>query len=162
MDSLRERADLAGHAQQARRRRRRRPDQVCVGLDLRAEGELVELVGVHRAQEVRSVGDVHPCSVRLLQCVEARVPNVEDLAVRSLAHARLHLRSSPLADDAHHLIATPIEGVQAGPSLTAMVAAVWAVLAEMADDDSARVRRRPEAVGRPRPHGRPALGAHFV
>ncbi|MEV0081923.1 SIS domain-containing protein [Saccharopolyspora sp. NPDC050642] len=71
------------------------------------------------------------------------------------------LRSSPLADDAHHLIATPIEGIQAGPSLTAMVAAVQAILAEMADDDSARVRRRPEGVERPRPHGRPALGRVF-
>ncbi|MGW0957639.1 MurR/RpiR family transcriptional regulator [Streptomyces gelaticus] len=48
------------------------------------------------------------------------------------------LRSSPLAEDAHHLIVTPIEGVQASPSLTAMVAAVQAILSELADEGAVR------------------------
>ncbi|BDD84771.1 transcriptional regulator [Tsukamurella pulmonis] len=42
------------------------------------------------------------------------------------------LRSSPLAADATHTVVTPIEGIDAGPSLTAMVAVVHAILAEMA------------------------------
>jgi DNA-binding MurR/RpiR family transcriptional regulator len=48
------------------------------------------------------------------------------------------LRSSPLAQDADHLIVTPIEGVHAGPSLTAMVAAVQAILSELMDEDAIR------------------------
>ncbi|MER6274683.1 MurR/RpiR family transcriptional regulator [Streptomyces sp900105755] len=48
------------------------------------------------------------------------------------------LRSSPLAEDADHLIVTPIEGLHAGPSLTAVVAAVQAVLSELADDGALR------------------------
>jgi DNA-binding MurR/RpiR family transcriptional regulator len=48
------------------------------------------------------------------------------------------LRSSPLADDADHLVVTPIEGVRAAPSLTAMVAAVQAVIGELTDDEAAR------------------------
>ncbi|MGW7421022.1 hypothetical protein ACWGJB_13285 [Streptomyces sp. NPDC054813] len=48
------------------------------------------------------------------------------------------LRSSPLAEDTDHLIVTPIEGLHAGPSLTAVVAAVQAVLSELADDDALR------------------------
>lgn len=52
------------------------------------------------------------------------------------------LRSSPLAEYADHLIVTPVESVQAGPSLTAMVAAVQAVLSELADDDAVRASGR--------------------
>jgi DNA-binding MurR/RpiR family transcriptional regulator len=48
------------------------------------------------------------------------------------------LGSSPLAEYADHLIVTPVEGIQAGPSLTAMVAAVQAVLSELTDDDAIR------------------------
>ncbi|MET9386265.1 MurR/RpiR family transcriptional regulator [Streptomyces sp. NPDC002928] len=48
------------------------------------------------------------------------------------------LRASPLAEDADHLIVTPIEGVHAGPSLTAMVAAVQAILSELSDEDAIR------------------------
>ncbi|MFC1442422.1 MurR/RpiR family transcriptional regulator [Streptacidiphilus sp. N1-10] len=52
------------------------------------------------------------------------------------------LRSSPLADDADHLIITPIEATHPGPSLTGVVAAVQAVLSELADDDAARASGR--------------------
>ncbi|MEU1181675.1 MurR/RpiR family transcriptional regulator [Streptomyces sp. NPDC005820] len=48
------------------------------------------------------------------------------------------LRSSPLAEDADHLIVTPIEGMHAGPSVTAVVAAVQAVISELMDDDAIR------------------------
>ncbi|MFF0772509.1 MurR/RpiR family transcriptional regulator [Nonomuraea wenchangensis] len=41
------------------------------------------------------------------------------------------LRSSPLAEEAHHLIVTPVEGFRDGPSRAAMVADVHAVLAEL-------------------------------
>ncbi|MGW7541385.1 MurR/RpiR family transcriptional regulator [Streptomyces sp. NPDC054770] len=44
------------------------------------------------------------------------------------------LGSSPLAEYADHLIVTPVEGVHDAPSLTAMVAAVQAVLSELADE----------------------------
>lgn len=48
------------------------------------------------------------------------------------------LRSSPLAEDADHLIVTPIEGMHAAPSVTAMVAAVQAVVSELMDDHAIR------------------------
>jgi DNA-binding MurR/RpiR family transcriptional regulator len=48
------------------------------------------------------------------------------------------LRSSPLVEDAHHVVLTPIEGVRAAPSLTAMVAAVQAILGELTDGAAAR------------------------
>ncbi|MGW5110140.1 MurR/RpiR family transcriptional regulator [Nocardia sp. NPDC004123] len=48
------------------------------------------------------------------------------------------LRTSPLAGDADHLILTPIEATHAGPSLTGVVAAIQAVLSELADDDAIR------------------------
>ncbi|WP_435057324.1 MurR/RpiR family transcriptional regulator [Streptomyces sp. bgisy060] len=48
------------------------------------------------------------------------------------------LSASPLAEEADHLVVTPIEGVHAGPSVTAMVAAVQALLAELGDDDAVR------------------------
>ncbi|MFD9679248.1 MurR/RpiR family transcriptional regulator [Rhodococcus sp. NPDC059969] len=46
------------------------------------------------------------------------------------------LRSSRLADDATHLIVSPIEGIDGSVSVTAMVAAVQAVLGELRDADS--------------------------
>jgi DNA-binding MurR/RpiR family transcriptional regulator len=52
------------------------------------------------------------------------------------------LRSSPLAEDADHLIVTPVEAVYPGPSLTGVVAAVQAVLGELADDDAVRASGR--------------------
>ncbi|WP_329537498.1 hypothetical protein OG568_54785 (plasmid) [Streptomyces sp. NBC_01450] len=52
------------------------------------------------------------------------------------------LGSSPLGEYADHLIVTSVEGIQAGPSLTAMVAAVQAVLSELTDDDAIRASRR--------------------
>ncbi|TSD49758.1 MurR/RpiR family transcriptional regulator [Rhodococcus sp. KBS0724] len=48
------------------------------------------------------------------------------------------LRSSRLADDAAHLIVSPIEGIDGSVSVTAMVAAVQAVLGELRDPDSDR------------------------
>lgn len=42
------------------------------------------------------------------------------------------LRSSPLNDDADHIVLTPIEGVDATPSLTAIVSVVQAILAVLA------------------------------
>ena len=36
------------------------------------------------------------------------------------------------------MIVTPIEGVHAGPSLTAMVGAVQAILSELTDEDTIR------------------------
>ncbi|MEU6498467.1 MurR/RpiR family transcriptional regulator [Streptomyces californicus] len=48
------------------------------------------------------------------------------------------LHSSPLAEDAHHLVVTPTEGVQGTASLTAMVAAVQAILGELTDTESSR------------------------
>lgn len=48
------------------------------------------------------------------------------------------LRSSPLAEDADHLIVTPIEGVQGTVSLTAMVAVIQAILGELTDAESSR------------------------
>ncbi|MFJ4783047.1 MurR/RpiR family transcriptional regulator [Streptomyces sp. NPDC088794] len=48
------------------------------------------------------------------------------------------LRSSPLAEDATHLIIVPIEATHTGPSLTGVVAAVQAILSELADDDAVR------------------------
>ncbi|MET9386934.1 MurR/RpiR family transcriptional regulator [Streptomyces sp. NPDC002928] len=48
------------------------------------------------------------------------------------------LRSSPLAEDADHLVITPIEATHPGPSLTGVVAAVQAILSELADDDALR------------------------
>ncbi|MCI3274949.1 MurR/RpiR family transcriptional regulator [Streptomyces cylindrosporus] len=66
-------------------------------------------------------------------------------ALTRLAHQRgatvivlTDLRSSPLAEDADHLIVTPVEGIHGGPSLTAMVATVQAVLSELSDDDAIR------------------------
>ncbi len=41
------------------------------------------------------------------------------------------LRSSPLSADADHVVLTPIEGIAASPSLTAMSAVVQAILAEL-------------------------------
>lgn len=41
------------------------------------------------------------------------------------------LRSSPLNASAHHVVVTPIEGIDVTPSLTAMVAVVQAVLAQL-------------------------------
>ncbi|MFC6063973.1 MurR/RpiR family transcriptional regulator [Streptomyces ochraceiscleroticus] len=41
------------------------------------------------------------------------------------------LHSSPLAEDADHLVVTPIEGLHSTPSLTAMVSAVQAIVAEL-------------------------------
>ncbi|MEV0281287.1 MurR/RpiR family transcriptional regulator [Streptomyces sp. NPDC050610] len=41
------------------------------------------------------------------------------------------LHSSPLAEDADHLLVTPIEGLHSTPSLTAMVSAVQAIVAEL-------------------------------
>ncbi|MFF8743875.1 hypothetical protein [Streptomyces californicus] len=52
------------------------------------------------------------------------------------------LRSSPLAEDAHHLVVTPTEGVQGTASLTAMVAAVQAILGELTDAESSRTAGR--------------------
>ena len=52
------------------------------------------------------------------------------------------LRSSPLAEDAHHVIVTPIEGVQGTASLTAMVAAVQAILGELTDTETGRASGR--------------------
>ncbi|WP_240193869.1 MULTISPECIES: MurR/RpiR family transcriptional regulator [unclassified Gordonia (in: high G+C Gram-positive bacteria)] len=43
------------------------------------------------------------------------------------------LHSSPLNADADHTVITPIEGVGASPSLTAMVAVVHAILAELTE-----------------------------
>ncbi|MEV5516079.1 MurR/RpiR family transcriptional regulator [Streptomyces flaveolus] len=48
------------------------------------------------------------------------------------------LRSSPLAEDADHLIVTPIEGVQGTVSLTAMVAVTQAILGELTDAEAGR------------------------
>ncbi|MFJ8794367.1 MurR/RpiR family transcriptional regulator [Streptomyces sp. NPDC102462] len=48
------------------------------------------------------------------------------------------LRSSPLAEYADHVVVTPIEGVGSGPSLTAMVAGVQAILSELSDTDAVR------------------------
>ncbi|MGW7072990.1 MurR/RpiR family transcriptional regulator [Streptomyces sp. NPDC054855] len=45
------------------------------------------------------------------------------------------LHSSPLAEDADHLLVTPIEGLYSTPSLTAMVSAVQAVVAELGASD---------------------------
>ncbi|MFD8814649.1 MurR/RpiR family transcriptional regulator, partial [Streptomyces sp. NPDC059627] len=52
------------------------------------------------------------------------------------------LGSSPLAEYADHLIVTPVEGVHDAPSLTAMVAAVQAVLSELADEAAVRAAGR--------------------
>ncbi|MFJ9363386.1 MurR/RpiR family transcriptional regulator [Nocardia sp. NPDC101769] len=52
------------------------------------------------------------------------------------------LRTSPLAGDADHLILTPIEATHAGPSLTGVVAAIQAILSELADDDAIRASGR--------------------
>ncbi|MEV6102793.1 SIS domain-containing protein [Nocardia sp. NPDC051981] len=48
------------------------------------------------------------------------------------------LRTSTLAGDADHLILAPIEATHAGPSLTGVVAAIQAILSELADDDAIR------------------------
>jgi DNA-binding MurR/RpiR family transcriptional regulator len=48
------------------------------------------------------------------------------------------LRTSPLAEHADHLIVTPIEAIYPGPSVTGVVAAVQAILGELADDDAVR------------------------
>ncbi|MGJ0184614.1 MurR/RpiR family transcriptional regulator [Corynebacterium glyciniphilum] len=53
------------------------------------------------------------------------------------------LRSSPLNDDADHVVLTPIEGVDATPSLTAMVSVVQAILAVLARSST---RSSPAAV----------------
>ncbi|MGA4991346.1 MurR/RpiR family transcriptional regulator [Nonomuraea bangladeshensis] len=53
------------------------------------------------------------------------------------------LRSSPLAEEAHHLIVTPVEGFRDGPSRAAMAEDVHAVLAELA---------APGAAGDGQPH----------
>lgn len=52
------------------------------------------------------------------------------------------LHSSPLADDANHLIVTPLEAIYPGPSLTGVVAAVQAIISEGADDDAVRASGR--------------------
>jgi len=52
------------------------------------------------------------------------------------------LRTSPLAEHADHLVVTPIEAVYPGPSLTGVVAAVQAILGELADDDAIRASGR--------------------
>lgn len=52
------------------------------------------------------------------------------------------LRSSPLAEDADHLIVTPVEAIFPGPSVTGVVAAVQAILGELADDDAIRAAGR--------------------
>lgn len=46
------------------------------------------------------------------------------------------LHSSPLNADADHVVITPIEGVGAAPSLTAMVSVVHAILAELEESAS--------------------------
>ncbi|MCF6474014.1 SIS domain-containing protein [Nonomuraea sp. MG754425] len=46
-------------------------------------------------------------------------------------------RSSRLAEDAHHVVVTPVEGFRDGPSRTAMAAAVQGILAELAGTDPA-------------------------
>ncbi|WP_018177101.1 MurR/RpiR family transcriptional regulator [Jongsikchunia kroppenstedtii] len=51
------------------------------------------------------------------------------------------LHSSPLAEDADHLITTPIEGHGALPSLTAMTAAAQAILAALFDSDGRQSAR---------------------
>ncbi|GAA0465587.1 MurR/RpiR family transcriptional regulator [Streptomyces olivaceiscleroticus] len=48
------------------------------------------------------------------------------------------LRSSPLAEDADHLIVTPIEGIRGTVSLTAMVAVTQAILGELTDAGTSR------------------------
>ncbi|WP_051830663.1 MurR/RpiR family transcriptional regulator [Streptomyces violens] len=48
------------------------------------------------------------------------------------------LRSSPLAEDADHMILTPIEGVRGTVSLTAMVAVTQAILGELTDTKTGR------------------------
>ncbi|WP_327391127.1 hypothetical protein OG728_37575 [Streptomyces microflavus] len=52
------------------------------------------------------------------------------------------LRSSPLAEDAHHVIVTPVEGIQGTASLTAMVATVQAILGELTDAEAGRAAGR--------------------
>lgn len=48
------------------------------------------------------------------------------------------LRASPLAEHADHLVVTPMEAVYPGPSLTGVVAAVQAILGELADHAAVR------------------------
>ncbi|MFA3839056.1 hypothetical protein [Streptomyces aureus] len=48
------------------------------------------------------------------------------------------LRSSPLTEDADHVIVTPIEGVGGTVSLTAMVAATQAIIGELTDTETGR------------------------
>ncbi|KUN30281.1 transcriptional regulator [Streptomyces antibioticus] len=52
------------------------------------------------------------------------------------------LRSSPLAEDADHMILTPIEGVRGTVSLTAMVAVTQAILSELTDAEAGRASGR--------------------
>jgi DNA-binding MurR/RpiR family transcriptional regulator len=52
------------------------------------------------------------------------------------------LRASPLAEHADHLVVTPMEASYPGPSLTGVVAAVQAILGELADDDAVRASGR--------------------
>lgn len=54
------------------------------------------------------------------------------------------LHTSPLTEDADHIVITPIEAVHGGVSLTAMVAAVQAILAELTDADALRSSRQVE------------------
>jgi len=60
------------------------------------------------------------------------------------------LHSSPLNEDADHVVITPMEGLGASPSLTAMVAVVQAILAELertATTSFARVEQAWDALG---------------
>ncbi|MGO4453554.1 MurR/RpiR family transcriptional regulator [Arthrobacter sp. RAF14] len=60
------------------------------------------------------------------------------------------LHSSPLNEDSDHVVITPMEGLGASPSLTAMVAVVQAILAELertATTSFARVEQAWDALG---------------
>lgn len=54
------------------------------------------------------------------------------------------LRSSPLTASADHFVLAPIEGVDRTPSLTAMVAAIQAILADLAEQDGGGTSGRVE------------------